>query len=56
VRADAFAPTGEIVAVAMAILVGVQLLLQATVLDITGVPRTPLAPPLSGKREPWGSA
>jgi dolichol-phosphate mannosyltransferase len=55
VRADAFAPTGEIVAVAMAILLGVQLLLQAVVLDITGVPRTPLAPPLTGKREPWTS-
>jgi len=55
VRESAFAPTGEIVAVAMAILLGVQLLLQAIVLDITGVPRTPLAPPLTGKREPWDS-
>jgi dolichol-phosphate mannosyltransferase len=55
VQDDAFAPTGEIVAVAMAVLLGVQLLLQATVLDITGVPRTPIAPPLSGEREPWAT-
>lgn len=53
VRDDAFAPTGEIVAVAMAILLGVQFLLQATVLDVTGVPRTPIAPPLPSEREPW---
>jgi glycosyltransferase involved in cell wall biosynthesis len=41
-----YASTGEVILPAMAILLGVQLLLQAVVLDVTGVPRVPLSRPL----------
>jgi len=47
IRSSAYASTGEIILPSMAILLGVQLLLQALVLDITGVPRNPISRPLA---------
>ncbi|MBK7641602.1 MAG: glycosyltransferase family 2 protein [Planctomycetes bacterium] len=40
------APAGDVMLAAMPIILGVQLLLQAAALDIQGVPRRPLSPPL----------
>jgi glycosyltransferase involved in cell wall biosynthesis len=41
---------GDVMLAAMPIILGVQLILQAIVLDIQGVPRTPIAPPLKRAR------
>lgn len=41
-----YTPPGLVMLAAMPIILGVQLLLQAIVLDIQNVPRTPLSPPL----------
>ena len=41
-----FAPAGIVMLAAMPILLGVQLVLQAIVLDIQNVPRVPISPPL----------
>jgi len=41
------APAGDVMAVALPVILGVQLLLQAVVLDVSLVPRTPLSPPLA---------
>jgi dolichol-phosphate mannosyltransferase len=46
---DKFASAGEVMIAAMPIILGFQLLLQAVVLDIGGVPRTPLAPRLPSR-------
>jgi hypothetical protein len=48
--ADAYASSGQVMLAAMPIILGVQLLLQAIVLDIANIPRTPLSPPLAGDR------
>jgi len=40
------APAGDVMLAAMPIILGVQLLLQAAALDIQGVPRRPISPPL----------
>ncbi len=41
---------GDVMLAAMPIILGVQLILQAIVLDIQGVPRAPLSPPLRRAR------
>lgn len=41
------APAGDVMAVALPVILGVQFLLQAIVLDVSLVPRTPISPPLS---------
>jgi glycosyltransferase involved in cell wall biosynthesis len=49
------APAGDVMAVALPVILGVQLLLQAVVLDVSLVPRTPISPPLASsgsRREP----
>lgn len=43
---DKFAPVGVVMIGALPIILGVQLLLQAIVLDIQNVPRVPISPPL----------
>ena len=45
-RADQLASAGEVMIAAMPIILGVQLLLQAVVLDIQNVPKQPLSPPI----------
>jgi glycosyltransferase involved in cell wall biosynthesis len=40
------APLGEVMLAAMPVILGVQLVLQAVVLDVQGVPRVPISPPL----------
>lgn len=45
-RHDQFATAGEVMLAAMPIILGVQLLLQAIVLDIAAVPKEPISPPL----------
>lgn len=45
-RTDTYASAGEVMLAAMPIILGVQLLLQAVVLDIQNVPKTPLSPPI----------
>ena len=45
-RQDQFATAGEVMLAAMPIILGVQLLLQAIVLDIAAVPKEPISPPL----------
>ena len=41
------APAGDVMAVALPVILGVQLLLQAIVLDVSLVPRTPISSPLA---------
>ncbi len=41
-------PAGQVMIAAMPIIIGFQMLLQAVVLDVTGVPRMPLSPPIRG--------
>jgi hypothetical protein len=43
---DRYATAGEVMLAAMPIILGVQLLLQAIVLDIAAVPKEPVSPPL----------
>ena len=43
---DKFAPVGVVMIGALPIILGVQLVLQAIVLDIQNVPRVPISPPL----------
>jgi glycosyltransferase involved in cell wall biosynthesis len=45
-RDGGFAPLGEVMLAAMPIILGVQLVLQAVVLDVQNVPNTPISPPL----------
>lgn len=45
-RIDEYASAGIVMLAAMPIIVGLQFLVQALVLDVQGVPRTPLTPPL----------
>ena len=45
-RTGGFAPLGEVMLAAMPIILGVQLVLQAVVLDVQSVPSTPISPPL----------
>ncbi len=53
---DDFATAGEVMLAAMPIILGVQLLLQAIVLDIAAVPREPLSPPLRRSENILGKA
>lgn len=46
VRAGETASAGTVMLAALPFLLGFELLLQATVLDVQGVPRTPISPPL----------
>lgn len=41
------APAGDVMAVALPVILGVQFVLQAVVLDVSLVPRTPISPPLA---------
>lgn len=43
---EAFTPAGQVMIAAMPIIVGFQMLVQAVVLDVAGVPRTALSPPM----------
>lgn len=45
-RQNAFATAGEVMLAAMPIILGMQLILQAIVLDIAAVPKEPLCPPI----------
>jgi hypothetical protein len=45
-RAGGFAALGEVMLAAMPIILGVQLVIQAVVLDVQNVPNTPISPPL----------
>jgi len=45
-RSGDLAPLGEVMLAAMPIILGVQFLLQAVVLDVQSVPSTPISPPL----------
>jgi dolichol-phosphate mannosyltransferase len=45
------ASAGDVMLAAMPIILGVQLILQAIVLDIQGVPRTPLSPPFHRRHD-----
>jgi hypothetical protein len=46
------APAGDVMAVALPVILGVQFVLQAVVLDVSLVPRTPISPPLSRRDTP----
>jgi uncharacterized membrane protein len=45
-RINEYASAGVVMLAAMPIILGAQMLLQAVVLDVGGVPRQPLSPPL----------
>jgi glycosyltransferase involved in cell wall biosynthesis len=57
-REDQYASAGVVMLAAMPIILGAQMLLQALVLDVGGVPRQPLCPPIRsvGTASPVGSA
>jgi dolichol-phosphate mannosyltransferase len=56
VRAGEVASAGTVMLAALPFLLGFELLLQATVLDVQGVPRTPISPPLDLAQPGAGSA
>jgi glycosyltransferase involved in cell wall biosynthesis len=47
----AFTSAGEVMLAAMPVLLGANLLLQAIVLDVQGIPRNPISPPLPPRRK-----
>jgi hypothetical protein len=57
-RENEFASAGVVMLAAMPIILGAQMLLQAIVLDVGGVPRQPICPPIRavGGASPVGTA